>query len=345
MGKKLEIARQQLADIQIELDAQRARTEAAERRAIEAEELLQHPAGMTPELAAVFREAGDLVARILAEAEHPAAASGAPRPGAGRARGLARPARVAGRPVARGRRRGPAGDRGRRRPDPRGPRARQHRADVARDATGQLHAGRRRRSGRDRRPSRPGIGRTRSSSTSRASTARPSRRPRRGSDPPTAVRRRSLARGRRPARPRERDAADRPRREPRLPHALLRPDAVGDDEELRAPAEHDRPRAGGDRAPRTRPRRHRQRRDGPHAGDRVHVLQRLRAASGVGPAGDAARRQRMDVRVGLEDVREHREPHARAAVGRVVRHPPDVRGPRPRRARGACSRIRTTATA
>ena len=78
MGKKLEIARQQLAGIQIELDAQRARTEAAERRAIEAEELLQHPAGMTPELAAVFREAGDLVARILVEAGQPAAASGAP---------------------------------------------------------------------------------------------------------------------------------------------------------------------------------------------------------------------------------------------------------------------------
>jgi chromosome segregation ATPase len=75
MGKKLEIARQQLAAIQIELDAQRARTEAAERRAIEAEELLQHPAGMTPELAAVFRDAGDLVARILAEAERGAAES------------------------------------------------------------------------------------------------------------------------------------------------------------------------------------------------------------------------------------------------------------------------------
>jgi chromosome segregation ATPase len=75
MGKKLEIARQQLAAIQIELDAQRARTEAAERRAIEAEELLQHPAGMTPELAAVFRDAGDLVARILAEAERGATES------------------------------------------------------------------------------------------------------------------------------------------------------------------------------------------------------------------------------------------------------------------------------
>lgn len=75
MGKKLEIARQQLAAIQIELDAQRARTEAAERRALEAEELLQHPAGMTPELAAVFRDAGDLVARILAEAERGAAES------------------------------------------------------------------------------------------------------------------------------------------------------------------------------------------------------------------------------------------------------------------------------
>lgn len=73
MGKKLEIARQQLAAIQIELDAQRTRTEAAERRAIEAEELLHHPAGMTPELAAVFRDAGDLVSRILAEAEHGAA--------------------------------------------------------------------------------------------------------------------------------------------------------------------------------------------------------------------------------------------------------------------------------
>ncbi len=81
MGKKLEIARQQLADIQIELDAQRARTEAAERRAIEAEELLQHPAGITPELAAVFHEAGDLVARILAEAEHTVAASGVPAQG------------------------------------------------------------------------------------------------------------------------------------------------------------------------------------------------------------------------------------------------------------------------
>jgi hypothetical protein len=81
MGKRLEIARQQLAAIQIELDAQRARTEAAERRAIEAEELLQHPAGMTPELATVFRDAGDLVARILAEAERGAAGSGAPAQG------------------------------------------------------------------------------------------------------------------------------------------------------------------------------------------------------------------------------------------------------------------------
>jgi chromosome segregation ATPase len=79
MGKKLEIARQQLAAIQIELDAQRARTEAAERRAIEAEELLQHPGGITPELAAVFRDAGDLIVRILAEAEHTVAESAAPR--------------------------------------------------------------------------------------------------------------------------------------------------------------------------------------------------------------------------------------------------------------------------
>ena len=105
MGKKLEIARQQLADIQIELDAQRARTEAAERRAIEAEELLQHPAGITPELAAVFHEAGNLVARILAEAEH-TVGSGAPprgspssRPGAtGSRRRSARCARPSPRP-------------------------------------------------------------------------------------------------------------------------------------------------------------------------------------------------------------------------------------------------------
>ena len=81
MGKKLEIARQQLAAIQIELDAQRARTEAAERRAIEAEELLQHPGGITPELAAVFRDAGELIVRILAEAEHTAAEAGAPAQG------------------------------------------------------------------------------------------------------------------------------------------------------------------------------------------------------------------------------------------------------------------------
>jgi chromosome segregation ATPase len=76
MSKKLEIARQQLAAIQIELDAQRARTEAAERRAIEAEELLQHPGGITPELAAVFRDAGELIVRILAEAEHTVSGSG-----------------------------------------------------------------------------------------------------------------------------------------------------------------------------------------------------------------------------------------------------------------------------
>ena len=81
MGKKLEIARQQLAAIQIELDAQRARTEAAERRAIEAEELLHHPAGMTPELAAVFRDAGELVERIVAESRRSAAEAPVPETG------------------------------------------------------------------------------------------------------------------------------------------------------------------------------------------------------------------------------------------------------------------------
>ena len=84
MGKRLEQARAQLAALQgeldaqraalqRELDAQRARTESAERRAIEAEELAEHPAGMTPELAAVFRDAGELVERIVAESRRSAA--------------------------------------------------------------------------------------------------------------------------------------------------------------------------------------------------------------------------------------------------------------------------------
>jgi chromosome segregation ATPase len=73
MGKKLEHARAQLAALRRELDAQRARTESAERRAIEAEELAEHPAGMTLELAAVFRDAGELVERIVAESRRSAA--------------------------------------------------------------------------------------------------------------------------------------------------------------------------------------------------------------------------------------------------------------------------------
>ena len=84
MGKRLEQARAQLAALQgeldaqraalqRELDAQRARTESAERRAIEAEELADHPAGMTMELAAVFRDAGELVERIVAESRRSAA--------------------------------------------------------------------------------------------------------------------------------------------------------------------------------------------------------------------------------------------------------------------------------
>jgi chromosome segregation ATPase len=78
MGKKLEQAREQLAALQRELDAQRARTESAERRAIEAEELAEHPAGMTPELAAVFRDAGELVERIVAESRRSAGEAPAP---------------------------------------------------------------------------------------------------------------------------------------------------------------------------------------------------------------------------------------------------------------------------
>ena len=78
MGKKLEQARAQLAALQRELDAQRARTESAERRAIEAEELAEHPAGMTPELAAVFRDAGELVERIVAESRRSAGEAPAP---------------------------------------------------------------------------------------------------------------------------------------------------------------------------------------------------------------------------------------------------------------------------
>ena len=73
MGKRLEQARAQLAALRRELDAQRARTESAERRAIEAEELAEHPAGMTMELAAVFRDAGELVERIVAESRRSAA--------------------------------------------------------------------------------------------------------------------------------------------------------------------------------------------------------------------------------------------------------------------------------
>jgi chromosome segregation ATPase len=75
MGKKLEQARAQLAALRRELDAQRARTESAERRAIEAEELAEHPAGMTMDLAAVFRDAGELVERIVAESRRSAAAA------------------------------------------------------------------------------------------------------------------------------------------------------------------------------------------------------------------------------------------------------------------------------
>ena len=81
MGKKLERAREQLASLQRELDAQRARTESAERRAIEAEELAEHPAGMTPELAAVFRDAGELVERIVAESRRSAAEAPVPETG------------------------------------------------------------------------------------------------------------------------------------------------------------------------------------------------------------------------------------------------------------------------
>jgi chromosome segregation ATPase len=81
MGKKLERAREQLAALQRELDAQRARTESAERRAIEAEELAEHPAGMTPELAAVFRDAGELVERIVAESRRSADEAPAPETG------------------------------------------------------------------------------------------------------------------------------------------------------------------------------------------------------------------------------------------------------------------------
>jgi chromosome segregation ATPase len=81
MGKKLERAREQLAALQRELDTQRARTESAERRAIEAEELAEHPAGMTPELAAVFRDAGELVERIVAESRRGAGEAPAPETG------------------------------------------------------------------------------------------------------------------------------------------------------------------------------------------------------------------------------------------------------------------------
>jgi hypothetical protein len=67
MRRKLETVREQLTAVQRELDLQRARTEAAEVRTAEAEGLHEQrrPAGMREELAAVFRETEEAVARIV----------------------------------------------------------------------------------------------------------------------------------------------------------------------------------------------------------------------------------------------------------------------------------------
>jgi chromosome segregation ATPase len=77
VGKKLERVREQLAAAQHDLEEERARTEAAELRAAEAEQAANRgPSGMSEELAAVFRETEKAVAQILEESRSDAARAG-----------------------------------------------------------------------------------------------------------------------------------------------------------------------------------------------------------------------------------------------------------------------------